>query len=93
MWETTTKGGHIVPIQISSTLIVVRWSHNGESEPLDAKQGELFRTIVLNLMYLATNTRPGQHDMQAAKRVKIFERNVGFWIIRFEIKTTIYYIC
>ena len=29
MWETTTKDGRIVPIQISSTLIVVGWSYNG----------------------------------------------------------------
>ena len=93
MWDTETKEGIVVPIDIAPTPMTVGWTHDEKSKPLDAKGTELYRSIVMSLMYLATNTRPDlsfatnllsgyqtdarEHDLQAAQRILRYLR--GTW--------------
>ena len=58
MWGTETKAGIVVPIDIAPTLMTVWWTHDENSEPVDAKGIEFYRSIVMSRMYLATNSRP-----------------------------------
>ena len=93
MWDTETKEGIVIPIDIASTPMSVGWIHDEKSKPLDPKGVEFFRSIVMSLMYLATNTRPDlsfatnllsgyqtdarEHDLRAAHRILRYLR--GTW--------------
>jgi len=48
MWGTETKEGIVVPIDIAPTLMTVGWTHDENSEPVDAKGIEFYRSIVMS---------------------------------------------
>ena len=57
MWETEINGVTI-PIKHKSTPMVVGWTHNDSSPKLSREMHSRYRTCIMSLMYLVTNSRP-----------------------------------